>query len=138
MGRAGRRRFVWLAGALVVTALTASGIQVGAQDTSREDVVVKLAGKNLRVDKSTGKLRKITAEEARELVATLTNITNRRDVSAETRPDGAEVVQMAGFGHVMVARPNEDGTSDVRCVSTVDEAAEFLGQAAATNDQDRQ
>ena len=128
MGRAGRRRFVCLAGALVVTALTASGIQVGAQDTSREDVVVKLAGKNLRVDKSTGKLRKITAEEARELVATLTNITNRRDVSAETRPDGAEVVQMAGFGHVMVARPNEDGTSDVRCVSTVDEAVEFLRQ----------
>lgn len=128
MGRAGRRRFVCLAGALVVTALTASGIQVGAQDTSREDVVVKLAGKNLRVDKSTGKLRKITAEEARELVATLTNITNRRDVSAETRPDGAEVVQMAGFGHVMVARPNEDGTSDVRCVSTLDEAVEFLRQ----------
>jgi hypothetical protein len=131
-------RLVWLVGALAITALTSTGIPVGAQQDSRDDVVVKLAGKRLRVDKTTGKLRAISKEEATALVATLTNMTHRQDISSEQRPDGAEVVQMAGFGHVMIARPNEDGTSDVRCVSSVDEAAEFLVQSAAANDQGRQ
>jgi hypothetical protein len=45
---------------------------------------------------------------------------------------------MAGFGHVMIARPNEDGTSDVRCVSSIDEASEFLAQSATATDQNRQ
>jgi hypothetical protein len=35
---------------------------------------------------------------------------------------------MTGFDHVLVGRPNENGTTDVRCVSSLEEAVSFLSQ----------
>ena len=35
---------------------------------------------------------------------------------------------MDGFGHVVVGRPNENGTTDVQCVHSLEEAVSFLSQ----------
>ena len=36
---------------------------------------------------------------------------------------------------VVLARPNADGTSELRCVTTFEEAAEFLGLVEAAGQQ---
>jgi hypothetical protein len=103
-------------------------ISLRAQEANRgEDAAVNLAGRKVRIDKSTGKLRELSQQEARDLVSTLTTMTTRTDSVAAT-PGGPTLVQMNGFDHVLVGRPNEDGTVDVRCVSSVDEAVSFLAQ----------
>jgi hypothetical protein len=109
---------------------------VGAQGRGHDDAVVKLAGKKLHIDRATGKLGAISVEDARALVATLTDMTTRNDGPAVQRPSGAQMVPMDGFDHVLVARPNEDGTSDVVCVSSVDEAAAFLAQPVASSEKE--
>ena len=102
--------------------------RVTAQESNRsEDAAVSLAGRKLRVDKNSGKLRELSQQEARELIATLTAMTTRTE-SAAVAPGGAELVRLQGFVHVLVGRPNEDGTVDVECVSTVDGAVSFLSQ----------
>jgi len=102
--------------------------RVTAQESNRsEDAAVSLAGRKLRVDKNSGKLRELSQQEARELIATLTAMTTRTE-SAAVAPGGAELVRLQGFDHVLVGRPNEDGTVDVECVSTVDGAVSFLSQ----------
>ena len=51
-----------------------------------------------------------------------------RTERAATSPDGATLTQLHGFDHVLVGRPNEDGTTDVQCVSSVEDAVSFLSQ----------
>jgi hypothetical protein len=102
--------------------------RLSAQSPNRgEDAAVSLAGKKIRVDRATGKLRELSPQEARALVSTLTAMTTRTEQTAE-QPGGAALVRMAGFDHVLVGRPNEDGTTDVVCVSTLDDAVNFLSQ----------
>jgi hypothetical protein len=54
-------------------------------------------------------------------------MTTRTERAAAT-PDGATLVQMTGFDHVLVGRPNENGTVDVLCASSLDDAVSFLSQ----------
>jgi len=111
-------------------------MRVNAQEADRgRDAAVTLAGRKIRVDKSTGKLRELSQQEARELVSTLTAMTTRTDSEAAT-PEGATLVQMTGFDHVLVGRPNENGTVDVQCVSSVDAAVSFLSQQPKANGQE--
>jgi hypothetical protein len=112
-----------------------SDTHVSAQNSNREDTVVKLAGKKLRLD-GNGRLRPISTEEAREVVATLTAMTTRTEAQTIATPGGGEFVELAGFDHVVVGRPNGDGTVDVRCVSSVDEAVSFFEQQSATSEKD--
>ena len=113
----------------VTGALLLSGAsRLNAQSPNRgEDAAVTLAGKKIRIDKNTGKLRELSSEEARALVSTLTAMTTRTEQTAE-QPGSAALVRMGGFDHVLVGRPNEDGTTDVVCVSTLDDAVTFLSQ----------
>jgi len=60
-------------------------------------------------------------------VATLTTMTTRTEQVTQ-QPGSATLVQMNGFDHVLVGRPNEDGTVDVQCVGSVDGAVAFLSQ----------
>jgi hypothetical protein len=95
-----------------------------------EDVTIQYANQNITIDPVTGKLRKPTVEEARALVNTLTGMTNRstRGLDVEHHADGSSRVDLQGrFQNVIVAKPNPDGTSEVRCVSSMEEAASFLG-----------
>jgi hypothetical protein len=115
-----------LAGALM---LRSGDTPVNAQESNRgEDAAVKLAGRKVRFDKNSGKLRDLSQQEARELVATLTAMTTRTEAAAARTPGGASLVQMQGFDHVLVGRPNENGTTDVQCVNSLEEAVSFLSQ----------
>src|SRR5262245_18384086 len=126
------RRWVRIAalglGLAAVLMLRSTGARVQAQENDRiNDAVVKLAGRKVRIDKNTGRLRDLSEQEARELVTTLSGMTTRTESEA-TASSGATLLRMDGFDHVLVGRPNEDGTVDVQCVSSVEEAASFLSQ----------
>jgi hypothetical protein len=104
-------------------------VRLTAQGSDRgEDAAVRLAGRKVRIDKNTGKLRDLSQQEARELVATLTAMTTQTEGAATKTTAGASLVQMSGFDHVVVGRPNEDGSTDVRCVNSLEEAVSFLSQ----------
>jgi hypothetical protein len=124
-----RVRLAMLGVGLASAMMMLSGdVRVNAQEANRgEDAAVTLAGRKIRIDKNSGKLRELSQQEARELVSTLTAMTTRTDRVAAT-PGGATLVQMTGFDHVLVGRPNENGTIDVQCVSSVDDAVSFLAQ----------
>jgi hypothetical protein len=116
---------IGLAGAMM---MRSGDGRVTAQEANRgEDAAVRLAGRKVRIDKNSGKLRDLSQQEARELVATLTAMTTRTERAAATS-GGGTLVQMSGFDHVLAGRPNENGTTDVECVGPVEEAVSFLSQ----------
>ncbi|HEY7171484.1 MAG TPA: hypothetical protein VH417_11595 [Vicinamibacterales bacterium] len=97
-----------------------------------------VATRAITVDRQTGQLRVPTAEETQELVDRLVAMTNRSTdgLQAVTLANGTTTVDLQGrFESVMVARPNPDGTSEVRCVNTFAEAADFLGLVEAPSQQ---
>jgi hypothetical protein len=117
---------IGLAGAVM---MLSGDVRVTAQESNRgEDAAVKLAGRKVRIDKTSGKLRDLSQQEARELVSTLTAMTTQTERTAAQTSAGGTLVQMNGFDHVLVGRPNENGTTDVECVSSVEEAVSFLSQ----------
>jgi hypothetical protein len=104
-------------------------VRVNAQESNRgEDAAVRLAGRKVRIDKNSGKLRDLSQQEARELVSTLTAMTTQSEGADARTPGGGALVQMNGFDHVLVGRPNDNGTTDVQCVTSVEEAVSFLSQ----------
>jgi len=107
----------------------AQGAQTGPR--SREDLVAKITGKKIRMDKATGAVRAITAEEARELIDSIVAATDRAGAGLEpvVGPNGVQMIDIEGhFGHVVISRYNPDGSISLRCVATADEAAEFLAE----------
>jgi hypothetical protein len=118
---------IGLAGAL--TMMPSGEVPVSAQEGNRsEDAAVRLAGRKVRIDKNSGKLRDLSQQEARELVATLTAMTTRTERPIAQTSSGGSLLQLTGFDHVLVGRPNENGTTDVQCVTSLDEAVSFLAQ----------
>jgi hypothetical protein len=114
-----------------------AGRRVSAQQTnSAEDASVTLAGRKIRIDKNTGKLRDLSPQEARELVATLTAMTSRLEQPIADAPGGWSLDQLQGFDHVLVGRPNDDGSVEVRCVSSLEEAVSFLSQTPKSSDKE--
>ena len=84
----------------------------------------------ITVDAKTGVIRKPTADEARALVSSLRTMLNRstEGLVATNRADGVRQVSLQGrFSNVVLARPRADGTMETRCVSSFDEATDFLG-----------
>jgi hypothetical protein len=129
------RRGRWLGAALVVGALvTAPAPTVNAQSArSREDLVAKLAGKHVRIDQATGRARAITTEEARDLIAAVTRATEAPDAStlAPVRTAAGQMLRLGEHaGHIVVVRPSENGSLDLRCVGSADEAVTFLTEDA--------
>ena len=105
----------------------AMAAQQGRANAGKKKYVATL---EITVDKKSGKLRKPTAAETDELVATLTALTSRstEGLKQVTLPSGGTAVNLEGrFAPVMLAKPNPDGTSEVKCVTSFEEAADFLG-----------
>ena len=106
--------------------------QDNARPAVRADLVEKLTGKKIHRDAATGEVRAITADEARDLVARLAAATRRTTVEpavqapAGSARAGMHILRTDGFMHVMLARPNADGSTSTRCVSTVEEGVAFL------------
>ena len=84
------------------------------------------------VDKQTGQRRLPTEQEVAELVATLSNFTTRsEDLPQTPTASGAIGIELGeGYGGVVLARANEDGTIETRCVFSFEEGAGFLGLVA--------
>jgi hypothetical protein len=122
-----------LAGAMM---MLSGDVRVTAQESNRgEDAAVKLAGRKVRIDKNSGKLRDLSQQEARELVATLTAMTTQTERPA-AQTSGGSLLQLTGFDHVLVGRPNENGTTDVQCVSSLEEAVSFLSQEPKSSEKE--
>jgi hypothetical protein len=105
----------------------------------REDLVKKLTGKKIRVDKQTGQPRAVTEAEARATVQQLTALLERPAAPPQVnyRSNRTQVANVDGyFNRAVIARPRANGTFETRCVSTLDEAVAFLsGQSAAVEDR---
>lgn len=89
-----------------------------------------VATRNIVVDKETGRTRKPNEQELKELVETLTALTNRSDenLNSFAVSGGGDAIDVgSGYGGTMLARPNAEGIMETRCVFTFEEAAEFLG-----------
>ena len=129
----GTRPYGWvallMAAAFVWIVPTHPGAQGQGTGRSREELVAKLAGKKVRVDKSTGQLREITTEEAQEFVDSIARMTALAEATPQLSP-GATAGRMLSLGehlgHVVIARPSADGASSLRCVGSADEAVAFL------------
>jgi hypothetical protein len=89
-----------------------------------------VATRPITVDAQTGALRVPTAEETQQLVDRLATLTDRsmNGLQVVTLPNGVATLNLQDrFESVILARPNADGTSEVRCVTSFEEAADFLG-----------
>ena len=81
------------------------------------------------VDPNTGAVRMPTQDEVNEVVANLSSLGQRSD---DTLPqtqtgNGVGLDLDGGYNGILLARPNEDGSWETRCVFTVEEGAAFLG-----------
>lgn len=124
-----RRRKARMIAAIVLSISTGS-VAASPQSQARPKAKKYMATQEITVDKATGALRRPTATETQELVATLVRMlnTSSEGLDPKTLPNGVVVVDLEGrFAPVMLAKPNPDGTTEVRCVTTFEEATAFLG-----------
>jgi hypothetical protein len=116
-------------GALTLALVYSWSPAASAQENQRRSKKY-IATLQITVDQQTGALRVPTEQETQELVDRLSVLTNRstEGLQATALSSGAVAVNLEGrFESVMLVRPNADGTSEVRCVTSFDEAADFLG-----------
>jgi hypothetical protein len=88
------------------------------------------ATREITVDKQTGKLRKPNDQELADLVTSLSQMLDRPtdNLQVTTLKNGGQAVELDGaFAPVAIARPRADGSMEVRCVTSMEEAADFLG-----------
>jgi hypothetical protein len=88
------------------------------------------ATKEIIFDKATGTVRKPTADETDAMVSQISVLTNRSSegLTVKQGPNGMKSVDLEGRSNaVTLGRANADGTTEIRCVFSVEEAAEFLG-----------
>ena len=77
-------------------------------------------------DVQTGKLRKPTPAETRQLVKTIKQLTARPSFRTDAASPQGGVVE-AGSEQVVIARATEEGGMETLCVGSFEEAAAFLG-----------
>jgi hypothetical protein len=131
-------RMCGIAAALLSVGLALSSDSLAAQSErrgrSRQELVAKLTGKPVHVDAATRRVRAITQQEAGALIDQIAALTE-----ATASPDevallgGGRMLRLSGHGagHVLVSRPNASGTASVRCVTSPEEAVDFLADEAA-------
>jgi hypothetical protein len=94
-----------------------------------------VATKEIVRDKTTGQLRVPTTEETQVLVDQISALTNRstENLSVTTSANGGKMMNLEGrFNGVVLGRALPDGTTEIRCVTTMDEAVAFLGLEEST------
>ncbi len=86
-------------------------------------------GQQVAVDKQTGKLRQPSAEEAKQLLDGLSPMVNTsiEGLNVVRRDDGSLFVDLQDrFQSVSIAKIGADGTVEQKCVTTLEEAKQFL------------
>lgn len=118
-----------VAGALAVVVTCLWAPATSAQQTQQPKKKY-VATRAITIDAQTGALRIPNAEETQKLVDSLAALTNRstEGLQATTLANGTKAVNLLDrFQSVILVRPNADGTSETKCVTTFEEAADFLG-----------
>lgn len=120
-------RFASIAACAIAIATLASPTAFAQQRQGNNKKYV--ATRDITVDKQTGQLRRPTADETEALVVQLTAMTNQstEGLKETALNNGVRLDLQDRFQSIILARPNADGTSELRCVTTFEEAAEFLG-----------
>jgi hypothetical protein len=98
--------------------------------SAKKYMTVKVAGQDVQVDRQTGKLKPLTAQEAQELAESLKKMVNKsaEGLKEVQRADGSVSMDLEDrFQHVVVAREREDGTLSMSCVDTPRSAAAATG-----------
>jgi hypothetical protein len=124
-----------VAGALGLSLVCSWSPPASAQQNQRSNKKY-IATRQITVDQQTGTLRLPTPDETQALVDNLITLTNRsiEGLLPRALPSGAVTVDLQDrFELVTIARPNPDGTSEVRCVASFEEAADFLGLVEDTS-----
>ena len=89
-----------------------------------------VATQEIIFDRATGTLRLPTADETQALVDQISALTNRstENLATTASANGGQMMSLEGrFGGVVLGRARADGTTEIRCVTTMEEAVEFLG-----------
>jgi hypothetical protein len=122
-----------LLGVTVLALVLAASTLAAAQKSTKTEVDhytnIPFAGQTVAVDPQTGKLRPPTPDEARQLGMALRNYLNRssQGLTVKTHPNGAQSVDLQGrFQSVSLAKVNPDGSASEKCVTSMQEAEEFL------------
>jgi hypothetical protein len=119
-----------LARAAMIVLLTGVATVAFAQSNGSGHGKKYVATKEIIFDKASQKLRKPTVEETQAMVAQISTLTNRstEGLTGKQMANGTLQVNLKGrFASVVLGRANADGSTEVRCVTTLDEAASFLG-----------
>jgi hypothetical protein len=118
-----------LVGVAAVVSIAAFSIANKSSNSVRAQGKRYKATRPIAVDKQTGQPRMPNQEEIDQAVTSLQTLASRPENLPQTSgPSGGVVVDLeGGYGGVMLARPNTDGTWETRCVFTFEEGVEFLG-----------
>ena len=121
---------------LVIAAISAVSRQLNAEnpsappENSKKYMTVKVAGQDVQVDRQTGKLKPLSAQEAQELAEGLKKMVNKsaEGLTEVQHADGSVTMDLEGrFQHVVVAREAEDGSLSMSCVDNPKAAASAIG-----------
>ena len=97
-----------------------------------------VATREIIFDKASGALRLPTTEETQALVDQISSLANRSTdtLTVSRTASGARMMSLEGrFGGVVLGRALADGTTEVRCVTTLEDAVEFLGLEESISQQ---
>ena len=114
--------------ALALASLTA-GTSVSAQAAQGKAKKFR-ATRAIVVDQQSGDVRMPTEEEVDQIVQNLSTLGQRPDNSLpqSAAANGGVAMDLdGGYGGILLAKPNGDGTFETKCVFTLEEGAEFLG-----------
>jgi hypothetical protein len=138
------RILLFLSATLICTWFCVSviGAQERADDErSTGNDVVTVGGVALHIDSKTGRLRKPTTDEVRQLRATLTRMfaSTRTTDGVVTRPDGTKTLVLdESYSVFSVAQIADDGRLSTRCVMGAANAeAVFDGTKTSTGDEEK-
>ena len=126
----GKRASVGILVGLVILAIAVVATGALPRNSSQAKQKKFKATKEIVLDRATGKLRKPTSEETDLMVEQISSLTNRSTEGLTVQPaaNGGEMMDLDGrFGGVVLGRAKADGTTEIRCVFTMEEAVTFLG-----------
>jgi hypothetical protein len=119
----------------VIAATAGIGTVVFSQSDQGNGKKKYVATREIVFDQASQKLRKPTAEETQAIVDRVSALTSQSSegLTVTQGPNGMKVINADDrFSGVVVGRANPDGTTEIRCVMSMAEAAEFLGLQEVT------
>lgn len=127
-----------LVSALLVGALSALASESGSSGEASATVQRSVAGLEVTVDPSTGRLVPPTPAQRARLAAALVQMIDHRTEGLEVRrlPDGTRLVDLQGrFQNVEVAVRGQAGDLRLQCVKSPDEIDPVLEPSSATEER---